>query len=174
MRDYVITWNRKLIATIPSTIIRRSYFRTFVLFLFLFLSTDSFFHWRASPDGDLYRLLSELRGFLSIGATSVLMMPHRCDNDPWIHGLLADTQRTIQRCLQELSVYLFYQNDCERWIFLLVLSVISVLPKTFFFSEKISGFITCICFHLNTMFNLLIDNCKIDIVMKIYKNTTLF
>lgn len=174
MRDYVITWNRKLIATIPSTIIRRSYFRTFVLFLFLFLSTDSFFHWRASPDGDLYRLLSELRGFLSIGATSVLMMPHRCDNDPWVHGLLADTQRTIQRCLQELSVYLFYQNGCERWIFLLVLSVISVSPKTFFFSEKISGFITRICFRLNTMFNLLIDNCKIDIVMKIYKNITLF
>lgn len=174
MRDYVITWNRKLIATIPSTIIRRSYFRTFVLFLFLFLSTDSFFHWRASPDGDLYRLLSELRGFLSIGATSVLMMPHRCDNDPWIHGLLADTQRTIQRCLQELSVYLFYQNGCERWIFLLVLSVISVSPKTFFFSEKISGFITRICFRLNTMFNLLIDNCKIDIVMKIYKRITLF
>lgn len=174
MRDYVITWNRKLIATIPSTIIRRSYFRTFVLFLFLFLSTDSFFHWRASPDGDLYRLLSELRGFLSIGATSVLMMPHRCDNDPWVHGLLADTQRTIQRCLQELSVYLFYQNGCERWIFLLVLSVISVSPKTFFFSEKISGFITRICFRLNTMFNLLIDNCKIDIVMKIYKRITLF
>lgn len=174
MRDYVITWNRKLIATIPSTVIRRSYFRTFVLFLFLFLSTDSFFHWRASPDGDLYRLLSELRGFLSIGATSVLMMPHRCDNDPWVHGLLADTQRTIQRCLQELSVYLFYQNGCERWIFLLVLSVISVSPKTFFFSEKISGFITRICFRLNTMFNLLIDNCKIDIVMKIYKRITLF
>lgn len=86
MRYSIIPWNEreKLISTIPSTTLRTSYFRTFVLFLFL-----PFFCLLTVSPIDVHhqmvscvRLLSELWGILSIGATSGLTMPHRCDNHP--------------------------------------------------------------------------------------------
>lgn len=145
MRNSIIPWNEreKLISTIPSTTLRTSYFRTFVLFLFLpfFLSSDSFSHWRASPDGVLCTAV--------VGTVGDPV--NRCNI--WAHDAPSLWQSSpkymafLQTFKEQYSiVYRRCPSICsirmaERWIFLLGLSVISVSSKTFF-SEKIPGHVT--------------------------------
>lgn len=99
------------------------------------------------------RLLSELWGILSIGATSGLTMPHRCDNHPLSTWPSCRLSKNNTALFTVVRLYLFYQNGCERWIFLLVLSLISVSSKTFF-SEKIPG-------HVTRMFSPVCIQCLI-------------
>lgn len=169
MRYSIIPWNEreKLISTIPSTTLRTSYFRTFVLFLFL-----PFFCLLTVSPIDVHhqmvscvRLLSELWGILSIGATSGLTMPHRCDNHPlstWPscrHSKNNTALFTVVR-LSVLSEWLWEMN-----IFIRFVSNFCIIKNIFLGKDSWS----CNSYvfpSLYTMFNLLIDNWKIDIAIK--------
>lgn len=157
MRNSIIPWNEreKLISTIPSTTLRTSYFRTFVLFLFLpfFLSSDSFFHWRASPDGVLYTAV--------VGTVGDPV--NRCNI--WAHDAPSLWQSSpkymafLQTFKEQYSIVYSCPSICSIRMavrdeyFLLVLSLISVSSKTFF-SEKIPG-------HVTRMFSPVCIQCLI-------------
>lgn len=170
MRYSIIPWNEreKLISTIPSTTLRTSYFRTFVLFLFL----PFFVFWQFLPLTCITRWClvygcsrSELWGILSIGATSGLTMPHRCDNHPlstWPscrHSKNNTALFTVVR-LSVLSEWLWEMNISIRFV-----SNFCIIKNIFLGKDSWS----CNSYvfpRLYTMFNLLIDNWKIDIAIK--------
>lgn len=111
------------------------------------------------------RLLSELWGILSIGATSGLTMPHRCDNHPlstWPscrHSKNNTALFTVVR-LSVLSEWLWEMN-----IFIRFVSNFCIIKNIFLGKDSWS----CNSYvfpRLYTMFNLLIDNWKIDIAIK--------
>lgn len=111
------------------------------------------------------RLLSELWGILSIGATSGLTMPHRCDNHPpstrpsCRHSKNNTALFTVVR-LSVLSEWLWEMN-----IFISFVTNFCIIKNIFLGKDSWS----CNSYvfpRLYTMFNLLIDNWKIYIAIK--------
>lgn len=112
------------------------------------------------------RLLSELWGILSIGATSGLTMPHRCDNHPlstWPSCRLSKNNTALftgDVRLSALSEWLWEMN-----IFISFVTNFCIIKNIFLGKDSWS----CNSYvfpRLYTMFNLLIDNWKIDIAIK--------
>lgn len=113
----------------------------FVFVSSFFLSSDSFSHWRASPDGVLYTAVVGTVGDpvnrCNIWAHDA---PSLWQSSPKYMAFLQTFKEqysiVYRRCPSISSIRM-----AERWIFLLGLSVISVSSKTFF-SEKIPGHVT--------------------------------